>query len=76
MVSALPTDGQGNIQKSAYLQFQLWNCGNNIAQVYGNPSVIVQQQFVIRANSTTGLISGMIYGNNQISCGNIGPPLL
>jgi hypothetical protein len=36
----------------------------------GYPSAIVQQQFTMHANSS-GLVSGSIYGNNQISCGNV-----
>jgi hypothetical protein len=36
-VTASLVDGQGNPQKAAYLHFQLWNCGDNIPQVQGNP---------------------------------------
>jgi hypothetical protein len=48
-----------------------WNCGNNVPQVGGNPLAIVAQQFDVRANPTTGLITGSVYGNNQILCGNV-----
>jgi hypothetical protein len=57
--------------ESAKLHFQLWNCGNNVPQVVGASQVVVGAQFDLRANSTTGLISGWVYGNNQISCGNV-----
>jgi hypothetical protein len=71
LVSATLLDGSGNPQTSARLHFQLWNCGNNVPQVVGAPQVVVGAQFDIRANPTTELISGWIYGNNQISCGNV-----
>lgn len=71
LVSATLTDGQGQILKNAYLHFQLWNCGPNTPQIIGNPTAIVQQQFDIHADQTTGLISGSIFGNNQIACGNV-----
>jgi len=53
------------------LNFQLWNCGNNVPQVIGNSAAIVTAQFTLYANQTTGLISGSVYGNDQISCGGI-----
>jgi hypothetical protein len=62
--------GQGNIQKTGYLHFELWNCGNNVPQIQGNSFAIVAQQFDMRPNPTTGLISGSIYGEAQILCGN------
>jgi|SRR5271157_3424329 len=71
VVSATLVDGQGNVQTSAYLHFQLWNCGTNVPQVIGQANAIVAQQFDMRANPVTGLISGNVYGNNQILCGNV-----
>jgi hypothetical protein len=58
-------------ETSAKLHFQIWNCDNNVPQVVGVPQVVVAQQFTLRANTTTGLIPGWVYGNNQISCGNV-----
>jgi hypothetical protein len=49
----------------------VWNCGNNVPQVVGNPLAIVSQQFDMRPNLTTGVISGTVYGSNQILCGNV-----
>jgi hypothetical protein len=63
-------DGSGNPIPTAYLTFQLWNCSGQIAEVIGFPSAIVQQQFTMHANGA-GLVSGSVFGNNQISCGNI-----
>ena len=63
-------DGQGNPDKQGYLTFQLWNCGPNVPQIKGTGG-IVQAQFTIRANASTGLISGSIYGQDQILCGNV-----
>jgi hypothetical protein len=31
----------------------------------------MQQQFTLTANPTTGIVSGSVFGNDQISCGNI-----
>jgi hypothetical protein len=59
------------IQKSGYLHWQLWNCGNNVPQLVGNPLAIVSQQFDMRPNPTTGVITGAVYGSNQILCGNV-----
>jgi hypothetical protein len=64
-------DGQGNPITTAYLTFQLWNCSGQVAEVIGYPAAIVQQQFTLTANPTTGIVSGSVFGNNQISCGNI-----
>src|SRR5208282_3786366 len=70
-VTASLVDGQGNIQKTAYLHWELWNCGNNIPQIIGQSNAVVAQQFDMRPNPTTGLISGSVYGNNQIACGTV-----
>jgi hypothetical protein len=59
------------VQKTGYLHFELWNCGNNVPQVVGNPFAIVAQQFDIRPSPTTGLISSAVYGKDQILCGNV-----
>jgi hypothetical protein len=40
------------------------------AHVLGD-ATIVAQQFDMRPNPTTGLISGSIYGQDQILCGNV-----
>ncbi len=50
-------NGAGNTLKTAYLHFELWNCGNNVPQVQGNALAIVAQQFDMRPNPTTGVIS-------------------
>jgi len=71
-VTATMTDGQGNIQKTGYLHWQLFNCGTNVPQVSGGtPTTVVAQQFDMRPNPSTGLISGAVYGKNQIFCGNV-----
>jgi hypothetical protein len=48
-----------------------WNCGNNVPQVVGNPLAIVTQQIDMRPNPATGIITGAVYGTNQILCGNV-----
>jgi hypothetical protein len=40
-------------------------------QVIGQSNAIVAQQFDMRADPRTGIISGSIYGNNEILCGNV-----
>jgi hypothetical protein len=62
---------QGSILSAWNLHWELWNCGNNVPQVVGNPFAIVSQQFDMRANLTIGVISGAVYGSNQILCGNV-----
>src|SRR6266568_4618682 len=71
VVTATLVDGQGNVQTSAYLHFQLWNCGTNVPQIIGNSQAVVAQQFDMRPNPASGLISGVIFGNKQIACGGI-----
>ena len=44
---------------------------SSFPQVVGNPFAIVAQQFDIRPNPTTGLISSAVYGKDQILCGNV-----
>jgi hypothetical protein len=39
--------------------------------VIGFPANIVSQQFNMTANPITGVVAGAVFGNNQISCGNI-----
>lgn len=67
-VTASLFDGQGNIQKTSYLHFELWNCGDNVPQLSEGTGAIVASQFDMRANPTTGIISGAIYGSDQIFC--------
>jgi hypothetical protein len=57
-VTAKLIDGQGNTIKTAYLHFELWNCGLNVPQVIGAPLTVVTSHFDLHANPTTGLISG------------------
>src|SRR5690348_7568385 len=71
IVTGKLVDGQGNVLKNGYLHFELYNCGANVPQVVGAPNAIVQQQFDMRPNPSTGLISGAIYGQDQILCGNV-----
>jgi len=68
-VTAHLVNGQGQNIKTAYLHFELWNCGKNVPQVIGQPLVVVPNQFDMHADPTTGLIAGNIYGNNEILCG-------
>ena len=70
-VTAHLVNGQGQNITTAYLHFELWNCGKNVPQVIGQPLVVVPNQFDMHANPTTGIIAGNIYGNNEILCGGV-----
>jgi len=70
-VTATLVDGSGNIEKTGFLHFELFNCGTYVPQVLNNPTAIVEKQFDLHPDPTTGLVSGSIYGNNQIYCGNV-----
>ena len=39
---------------------KLWNCGNDVPQGVGNPLAIVAQQFDMRPNPKTGVITGAV----------------
>jgi len=68
--TATLVDGQGNNIKTAYLHWQLWNCGNNVPQVIGAP-LVVSEQFDMHANPTAGIITGAVYRNNQLLYGGV-----
>jgi hypothetical protein len=70
-VTATLTDGTGTISRTAYLHFQLQNCGANIPVEPGHPTVVVQDSFDLRPSTPGSSISGSILGNDQISCGNV-----
>jgi hypothetical protein len=69
-VTANLTDGTGTTSRTAYLQFQLENCGNN-PPVTSSPLVMVEDQFALRPATPGSPISGTILGNDQIKCGNV-----
>jgi hypothetical protein len=64
------TDGTRTIYKTAYLHFQLGNCGENVPVVTGS-TAIVQDSFDLRPATPGGSISGSILGNDHILCGNV-----
>jgi hypothetical protein len=64
-------NGTGTTLTTAYLRFELWNCGTNFPTVSGQPQTIVQFTFDLRANPTTGIITGTVLGNDVILCGNV-----
>ena len=70
-VSANLTDGTGATYRTAYLHFQLLNCGDNFPAVPSSPALIVQDSFDIHPTLSTGLVTGSIIGNDQILCGNV-----
>jgi hypothetical protein len=70
-ITATLTDGTGTIYRTAYLHFQLVNCGQNIPVVPSQPGVIVQGAFDLRPSPAGTPISGSVLGNDQILCGNV-----
>jgi len=71
-VNATLVDGQGQIQKAAYLHWELFNCGDNVPQVQGGLNFsVVATQFDMHANTQTGVISGSVFGKDQIQCGGV-----
>lgn len=64
-------DGQGNPLPQAYLQFELKNCGNNFPVFAPMPALTIDRKFVMRPNSTTGIVTGQLLPTDQITCGNI-----
>ena len=65
------TDGTGAAYRTAYLHFQLLNCGDNFPAVPSQPSMIVQDFFDIHPTLNTGFVTGTIIGNDQILRGNV-----
>jgi hypothetical protein len=59
-VYAKLTDGTGNVSKTAYLHFELQNCGANFPTVPGNSQVVVQTAFDIKPNQSDGSILGQV----------------
>jgi hypothetical protein len=51
------------------LHFELWNCGNNVPQAGNNSVAIVAQQFDMRPNPATGVISVSTFGKPQFLYG-------
>ena len=71
-VNATLVDGQGQIQKAAYLHWELFNCGDNVPQVQGGLNYsVVATQFDMHANTQTGVISGSVFAKDQIQCGGV-----
>lgn len=69
-VTANLTDGTGTTYRTAFLHFQLVNCGANTPAVTGIET-IVQDSFDLRPATPGSTISGTVIGNDQITCGGI-----
>lgn len=65
------TSNVANLYRSAYLHFQLVNCGDNVPVVPGQPNAVVQDSFDLRPSTPGSAIVGQILGNDQITCGNV-----
>ena len=60
----LPTGAPANY---AFLEFDLKNCGYNVPVVPGNPGAMV----VTSVRFTKSQLPAAIFGNNEITCGNV-----
>src|SRR4051812_15261085 len=69
-VSGKLTDGTGAVSRTAFLRFQLENCGANFPVAASSPLIVVQTQIDIRPNQPDGTIQSSILGNDEILCGN------
>lgn len=69
-VNATLTDGTGTVYRTAYLHFQLQNCGANFPVTTGT-TAIIQDSFDLRPPSPGSSISATVIGNDQILCGNV-----
>ncbi len=65
------TSGTANIYRTAYLHFQLVNCGDNTPIMPGTTNGIVQDSFDLHPSTPGSAIVGQIVGNDQITCGNV-----
>jgi hypothetical protein len=65
------TSGTANIYRTAYLHFQLVNCGDNTPVMPGTTNGIVQDSFDLHPSTPGSAIVGQIVGNDQITCGNV-----
>jgi hypothetical protein len=65
------TTGVANLYRTAYLHFQLVNCGDNIPVMPGQSNAVVQDSFDLRPATPGSAIVGQIIGNDQITCGNV-----
>jgi hypothetical protein len=59
----LPTDGTGTVYRTAFLHFQLQNCGANIP-LSGSTSIIVQDSFDLRPATAGSSISVTVVGTD------------
>jgi hypothetical protein len=65
------TGSVANAYRTAYLHFQLVNCGDNTPVIPGQPTAIAQDSFDLRPITPGSAIIGSILGNDQITCGNV-----
>ena len=60
-----------NAYRTAYLHFQLVNCGDNIPVIPGQPSAVAQDAFDLYPATPGSAVIGSILGNDQMTCGNV-----
>lgn len=71
LVTGQMTGSVADIYRTAYLHFQLVNCGDNVPVLQGQGTAVVQDSFDLRPATPGSAIVGNILGNDQMSCGNI-----
>ena len=72
-VQAHLTDPTGAAVPISFVQFDLMNCGFNIPAVVQAPvrPPVSFVQRTVRMRPVAGVVSGTIYGNDEISCGGV-----
>jgi hypothetical protein len=70
-VSANLTDITGSSSGSAYLHFDLRNCGANFPVVKNAGFLPARTTYDFRPDPVSGLITGQVIGTDQILCGNV-----
>ena len=70
-LTATLVNGQRDVSPTAYLHFELYNCGTNFPTIQAQQLVIVPTAFDLKATQSNGTIVGQFAGNEVISCGNV-----
>ena len=71
LVTGQMTGSVADIYRTAFLHFQLVNCGDNVPVMQGQATAMVQDSFNLYPSTPGSAIVGSIIGNDQLTCGNV-----
>lgn len=74
-VTAQLVDGSGAASLTSFLRFQLFNCGSNLPTLASSSLVVIKQQFDLKPDPVTGIITGDVVPNDKILCGGVASTL-